>query len=221
MRQHPQGDARQCALTNLGGHVLSQRLFWRIAGTSIAIGVSAGLILALAGWPVKMLWYRGMIVGGFVSVAIALMGFWAYLFLNFFVRTFLPLRVWIWFQGLVILLTLIDVVYFFPSLIAQLPTGLSLPPGNYLVFILVPPALSAVVAYLKARATARDAFVPTLFFMYVFTGIEWVPALFNSHAWGVAGLIWMILFLCNTYLIMTLSQAGLRRQTAKSPARTA
>lgn len=200
---------------------MSQRLFWRIAGTSMTIGVTAGLVLALAGWPVKMLWYRGMIVGGFVSVAIALMGFWAYLFLNFLVRTFLPLRVWIWFQGLVVLLTLIDVVYFFPSLIAQLPTGLSLPPGNYLVFILVPPVLSAAVAWWKARATTRGAFVPTLFFMYVFTGIEWVPAVFNSHAWGIAGLVWIILFLCNTYLILTLSRANERRHAAKGPAHTA
>jgi KinB signaling pathway activation protein len=192
---------------------MNQRIFWHIAGRTIAIGIIAGLFFALTGWPAKMMWYRGIFVGGFVSVAISLMGFWAFLTLNFIVRSFLPLRVWIWFQGLLTLLALVDVVYYFPQLIADLPTGLALPPGNYLWFIFGPFGLSIIVALAKARVAGKAAFVPGLFFMYVFTGVEWLPAVFDSHQWSVAGLVWMVLFLCNTYLLLVLG-----KMTQKNPA---
>ncbi len=195
---------------------MNQRIFWHLVGRIIAIGVVAGLLLALLGWPAKLVWYRGVIVGGFVSVAIGLMGFWAYLMLNFLVRSFLPLRVWIWFQGMLVVVAVLDVAYYFPQLISSLPTGLTLPPGNYLPFILAPLVLGAVVAFFKARLSGKNAFVPALFFMYVFTGVEWVPALINAKEWGPAGLIWVILFLCNTYLILVLGRIGSRQPAAIS-----
>lgn len=185
---------------------MNQTLFWRLAGRTILIGVFMGLLLAVIGWPAKLIWYRGIMVGGSVSVEIGLMGFWAFLTLNFLVRTFLPLRVWIWFQGLLVLLTVLDISYYFPALIQDLPTGLSLPPGNYLLFIILPLLFAGAVAWVKARRTTREAFVPALFFMYVFTGLEWILALFNAKQWGVAGFVWIVLFCCNTYLVLTLGQ---------------
>ncbi|MCY0900999.1 MAG: KinB-signaling pathway activation protein [Firmicutes bacterium] len=185
---------------------MNQTLFWRIAGRTILIGVFAGLALTVVGWPARLIWYRGMMVGGSVSVEIGLMGFWAFLTLNFLVRTFLPLRVWIWFQGVLVVLTVLDISYYFPALIQDLPTGLSLPPGNYLWVILIPLVLASVVAVYKARRTTRQAFIPALFFMYVFTGLEWILALLNAKQWGVAGFVWIVLFLCNAYLVMALGQ---------------
>ena len=182
------------------------KMFAKLTGQTILIGVVLGLIFALIGWPAKMLWYRGMIVGGFVSVAVALMGFWAYLTLNFIMQSLMPPRVWVWFQAILVILAVVDVVYFFPELVSNLPTGLSLPPGNYLWQLLLPLGLALIVAIAKMRLTNRSAFVPAIFYMYVFTGVEWIPALFNARAWRPAELIWMILFVCNTFLILILGK---------------
>ncbi len=182
------------------------KMFAKLTGQTILIGVVLGLIFALIGWPAKMLWYRGMIVGGFVSVAVALMGFWAYLTLNFIMQSLMPPRVWVWFQAILVVLAVVDVVYFFPELVSNLPTGLTLPPGNYLWELLLPFVLAIIVALFKIRLTNRNAFIPAIFYMYVFTGIEWIPALFNARAWRPAELIWMILFVCNTFLILILGK---------------
>ena len=182
------------------------KMFAKLTGQTILIGIVLGLIFALIGWPAKMLWYRGMIVGGFVSVAVALMGFWAYLTLNFIMQSLMPPRVWVWFQAILVILAVVDVVYFFPELVSNLPTGLSLPPGNYLWQLLLPLGLALIVAIAKMRLTNRSAFVPAIFYMYVFTGVEWIPALFNARAWRPAELIWMILFVCNTFLILILGK---------------
>ncbi len=182
------------------------KMFAKLTGQTILIGVVLGLIFALIGWPAKMLWYRGMIVGGFVSVAVALMGFWAYLTLNFIMQSLMPPRVWVWFQAILVILAVVDVVYFFPELVSNLPTGLTLPPGNYLWQLLLPLGLALIVAVAKMRLTNRSAFIPAVFYMYVFTGVEWIPALFNARAWRPAELIWMILFVCNTFLILILGK---------------
>lgn len=185
---------------------MSIKMVSKLIGQTVLIGIVLGLIFALIGWPAKMLWYRGMIVGGFVSVAVALMGFWAYLTLNYIMKTLMPPRVWTWFQAVLIVLAVVDVVYFFPQLVANLPTGLTLPPGNYLVQLLLPLVLALLVAAVKIRITSKTAFIPAVFFMYVFTGVEWIPALFNAHAWPPAELIWMVLFVCNTFLILVLGK---------------
>lgn len=186
--------------------MMNIKMFAKLTGQTILIGVVLGLIFALIGWPAKMLWYRGMIVGGFVSVAVALMGFWAYLTLNFIMQSLMPPRVWVWFQAILVILAVVDVVYFFPELVSNLPTGLTLPPGNYLWQLLLPLGLALIVAVAKMRLTNRSAFIPAVFYMYVFTGVEWIPALFNARAWRPAELIWMILFVCNTFLILILGK---------------
>ena len=186
--------------------MMNIKMFAKLTGQTILIGVVLGLIFALIGWPAKMLWYRGMIVGGFVSVAVALMGFWAYLTLNFIMQSLMPPRVWVWFQAILVILAVVDVIYFFPELVSNLPTGLTLPPGNYLWQLLLPLGLALIVAVAKMRLTNRSAFIPAVFYMYVFTGVEWIPALFNARAWRPAELIWMILFVCNTFLILILGK---------------
>ena len=186
--------------------MMNIKMFAKLTGQTILIGVVLGLIFALIGWPAKMLWYRGMIVGGFVSVAVALMGFWAYLTLNFIMQSLMPPRVWVWFQAILVILAVVDVIYFFPELVSNLPTGLSLPPGNYLWQLLLPLGLALIVAVAKMRLTNRSAFIPAIFYMYVFTGVEWIPALFNARAWRPAELIWMVLFVCNTFLILILGK---------------
>lgn len=193
-------------LMEFRGIMMNIKMFAKLTGQTILIGVVLGLIFALIGWPAKMLWYRGMIVGGFVSVAVALMGFWAYLTLNFIMQSLMPPRVWVWFQAILVVLAVVDVVYFFPELVSNLPTGLTLPPGNYLWELLLPFVLAIIVALFKIRLTNRNAFIPAIFYMYVFTGIEWIPALFNARAWRPAELIWMILFVCNTFLILILGK---------------
>jgi KinB signaling pathway activation protein len=63
--------------------------------------------------------------------------------------------------------------------------------------------VAVVTAYGKARLTNQTAWVPTLFFMFVFSAIEWIPALkqFNVHA--TLSMLVPLLF-CNIWQVMHL-----------------
>ncbi len=193
---------------------MNQAMFWKIAGWVIVIGVIAGFVLALVGWPAAIPWYMGMMVGAFVAAAGGLMGLWAFLVLNYIVRSFLPWRVWMWFQGVVVLVGLIDVMYFFPQVAANLPSGLALAPGNYLGYLLLPIVYAVSVAIIKSVSTTWEAFLPSIFYMSIFTAIEWMPAVANARQWSVAGLIWIILSICNTYLLFVMGKTSPRVRSA-------
>jgi KinB signaling pathway activation protein len=60
-----------------------------------------------------------------------------------------------------------------------------------------------VTAFIKAKQTNKEAFIPALFFMVVVTVIEWVPVLrVNEHSW-----LYLMLFpllICNAYQVLVL-----------------
>nr|NNM91216.1 hypothetical protein [Bacilli bacterium] len=194
---------------------MNQALFWKIAGSVIGIGVVAGLFFAILGWPAGIPFYMGALVGGFVAAAGGLMGLWAFLLLNYIFRSFLPFRVWMWFQGVLVGFAIFDVLFYFPQVASLLPSGLALAPGNYLVYLLSPFVYAVLVGLVKAYKTNWEAFLPSVFFMSVFTAVEWLPAVVNARQWNVAGLIWIVLSICNTYLLFTMgkTQPMVRRQS--------
>jgi KinB signaling pathway activation protein len=63
--------------------------------------------------------------------------------------------------------------------------------------------VAVVTAYGKARLTNPTAWVPTLFFMFVFSAIEWIPALKQYNVHATLSMLVPLLF-CNVWQVMQL-----------------
>lgn len=172
--------------------------------TTVAVGIITGILHSLTDIFVNIRLFFGVEVGGFVS-ATALMGFWAYLTLNFMVKGFLPQRFWQWVQGLLIVIVYVDMIYL--RYVTQGQGTVSIWP--YVGFATWPLVIALLVAYFKAKQSGGKAFIPAVFFLYVFTAIEWYVALKIGSQTGASGLAIMIgtiLLACNSYLILLLGK---------------
>ncbi|MGY4691781.1 KinB-signaling pathway activation protein [Salibacterium sp. K-3] len=112
-----------------------------------------------------------------VSAAISLvaqMGYFAYLTLQrFALGIFKSVKLWNRIQVVLILFVLFDLIYL--RYISFAGEGETL--AGYTLMPLLLLAYSAAVAFQKKRETNKKTFVPALFFMFVVTTIEWMPAL--------------------------------------------
>lgn len=134
---------------------------------------------------------------GLTFAAVSMTGFFAYLFVN---RMLLNLFKGFWptVQVGVIIFILFDLIYF-PYRAAGENVAIYW-------FILIAAAMLVIawiVAKVKAKETNSTAFIPALFFMIVFTTVEWVPGLMvdgTDYAW----LMVVPLLVCNTYQILML-----------------
>jgi len=139
------------------------------------------------------------ILAGLMFSIIAQMGFFAYLTLNYMIKSLIrsPLILDI-LQGILIVVAFIDLIYLRYKFFGE---GESIFP-----YILLPSIVLLVaigVAYLKVRATNPSAFVSTIFFMFVVTVIEWIPALRVDKIQSVVFML-IPLLLCNAWQIMQL-----------------
>lgn len=195
-----------CGMMDLSCHalkgvcVMTLRKFGFMVITTVAVGILIGVLHAVTDLFADIRLFFGVEVGGFVS-ATALMGFWAYLTLNFIVRGVLPQRVWEWVQGLIVVVVYVDMIYIRYMTEGQ-GTGSIWP---YVWFATWPLLVSLVVAYVKALDSGMRAYVPAVFFLYVFTAIEWYVALKSGFA-GLTVIIGTILLACNSYLILLLGR---------------
>ena len=149
--------------------------------------VGQELILSIIG-------YAG---AGLMFSLISQMGLFAYFFFQSMMLGLLK-RNWLWqtFQGLLILLVLIDLVW-----LRSAAGG-----GNWLNYLPLPLALLAVgmiVAAVKSWMTDRQAFLPTLFVMVVLTTIEWLPALLTGNPLSMWVMI-VPLLCCNAWQVLIL-----------------
>lgn len=137
---------------------------------------------------------------GLIFSLISQMGFFAYLTVHRFgLGMFKSVKLWNIVQVILIVFALFDLVYFRYNAFAK--QGESILP--YLGLAAVILAIGLVVAYIKAKETNKDAFIPALFFMVVVTIIEWVPVLrVNEHSWLY--LMFFSLLVCNAYQVLTL-----------------
>ena len=142
-----------------------------------------------------------MILSGLALGAVAHLGFFAYLMLNYVARSMLRKPyLWVALQGFTTVFALGELVYWL-----AVEEGLSAA-----VKWTVPVALTAasvLVAWRKVRETSRGAWIPALFFLIVGTLVEAVPAFRVSfqedNALSLA-LSLVPLFVCNAYQLMRL-----------------
>lgn len=161
----------------------------RLMGTTFLIGGITGLIVgvllsmqdpALEAW-VFGDWVFGVIGwlgGGLIFSALSLLGFFAYSLIHQLGLGVLR-KAFLWHTLLVLLiaLTFYDVIELRYSAFAA--DGESY--YTYFIFPLLMLVWALIVAYLKMKDTNKNAFIPTLFFMFSFTIIELIPALRDNN----------------------------------------
>jgi KinB signaling pathway activation protein len=139
------------------------------------------------------------IVGLMFSV-ISQMGFFAYLMVHRFgLGIFKSHKLWNRVQIVLILFTFFDLIYLryvaFGAVNETWITYLMLP-----ILLLV---IALITAYMKAKMTNGAAFYPALFFVFVVTTVEVVPALTqNDPNWVILMLVPMLA--CNVWQLLVL-----------------
>lgn len=149
---------------------------------------------------------------GFMFSALSQMGFFAYLTVHrIFLGMFGSVSLWNKVQLLVIAFVFFDLVYFrynaFSAEGSSLASFIALP-----VILLI---LSIGIAWRKKIETNAFAFIPTLFFMFVVTTLEWLPVLRqNNLRWVI--IMGVTLAVCNAYQVLKLHRIlnGVRPQAA-------
>ncbi|WP_236781923.1 KinB-signaling pathway activation protein [Aneurinibacillus sp. XH2] len=141
----------------------------------------------------------GRLIMGLMFSIISQMGFFAYLMLNYLALSVLRRKsLWLGVQVLLILFVFVDLVVLRHDLFAKEEPilGYVWLPFSLLVY-------AVVVAYFKVKATNASAWIPTVFFMFVVTVLEWLPALKENNPKAMIMMI-VPLLLCNTWQIMQL-----------------
>jgi KinB signaling pathway activation protein len=192
----------------VGGKTLTLRKWLYLFFTTLAIGGIAGWLvgafidrelfgLGAANFLVGSI---GLIGAGFYYSLISQMGFFAYLTLQYFGLTLFKNRKLVdAVQIFLIMFVIFDLVYIRYTVFGN---GQG-PLFEYVLFPLILLAISVVVALFKVKATNATAFIPALFFMFVFTAVELFPAL---RANNVRSLLFMLipLLACNTWQLFQL-----------------
>jgi KinB signaling pathway activation protein len=176
------------------------RRFLILVLSTVAIGLVCGYVTTLTGLLGQVRPFRGLITGGFVS-ATSLMGFWAYLTLNFIMRGFITFRAWLIIQVVLIVVVFVDMVVLRHDI-----SGPNDGYGAYLLFAAWPLAISAIVAWIKSKLSGWKSFIPALFYLYVFTVIEWIPGLNISNELNMQIQMGFVLLACNTFLLLILGK---------------
>lgn len=180
-------------------------IFWSTLFISSVCGGIVGVFLnwdvyvgnGMTNFIVGVIWMIGL--GAAISV-VAQMGFFAYLFLHRFGLGLSKTHtLWNRIQWILIVFVYFDLVYF--RYVAYAKEG-----ESFFGYMIVPTLLfvyGVLIAWVKARETNQVAFVPALFFMFVITTIEWIPALVANDAKWLAIYITPLL-VANTWQLLLL-----------------
>jgi KinB signaling pathway activation protein len=196
---------------------LNQFIFF--VATTVCVGAIVGWAVTITGLFIHVSWLQGLISGAFFSTT-CLMGFWAYLMLNFIAYITLPRRVWRWAQALLIGLALFDMLYLrYQDDVLRNPV--SHPP--YWVYLLqgLWPFVAAVAAAVwKRRMAGTGSFLPAVFFLYVFTVLDGLLVIW-SRTGPIVNQATIVLMACNIYMLLIygkLLEISARRSAAKHKA---
>lgn len=128
------------------------------------------------------------------------LGFFAYMTVNYIALDMFRRRlIWVYFQWFFIILTFVYLVGIRTFLFEENNQG-------WLVYSVLPIVLllaGLAVAWYKTKLTNGTAFTPTLFFIYVVTVLEAVPALRQNDSLSTLGML-IPVFACNAWLILNL-----------------
>lgn len=187
---------------------MSLRKYGWLFTTTLLLGGLGGVLVALIFDLSKLL--EGSIGNFFVGTLmyllygmtisiVAQMGFFAYMTINYFAKTiFKTPSMWKSVQVFLIIFVFFDMIYLRYT---SLDEGGSI--GPYFIEPIILLIVAVVTAYGKVNLTNRTAWVPTLFFMYVVTALEWIPALKENDVHATLSMLVPLLF-CNVWQVMQL-----------------
>jgi len=136
---------------------------------------------------------------GMTISIVAQMGFFAYMTVNYFAKTiFKTPSLWKSVQLFFVIFAFFDMIYLRYTAMGE---GGSI--GPFFIEPILLLVVSVVTAYSKAKLTNRSAWIPTLFFMYVVTALEWIPALKETDIHSTMSMFVPLLF-CNVWQVMHL-----------------
>lgn len=180
-------------------------LFWQ----TLLIGMLAAVLIGVywqltdpelildTGWKWFTFYFENSLAGITFGV-LSLMGFFAYLILNYIARSSRRPHLWVTMQWIIVVITFFDLIYLRVVFLE----------GSWLGYTVLPAiliALSAVVAFRKVQLTNKSGFTPTIFFMFVATTLEAFPALRENDPEATLFMI-IPLFLCNAWQILNLQK---------------
>jgi KinB signaling pathway activation protein len=167
--------------------------------STVLIGAIVGGLFSIFGVFVKISWQNGVVEGGMLATN-CLMGFWAYLLLNFTASITLPMRVWKWARILILLLVLYDMLFWRYNYAIQSGNSGHVSFAAFFIQGLWPFVAAVLGGFLKQRFSGRGTFFPTMFFLYVFTVLDWLLVL-RLHANGIVNQTGIIMMICNFYIL--------------------
>ncbi|MCF6095284.1 KinB-signaling pathway activation protein [Microaerobacter geothermalis] len=141
----------------------------------------------------------GFFGAGMMFSVISQMGFFAYLWVHRFgLAVFRRPYLWLGIQIIVTVVVFIDF-----ALVRQIYFGNNQSIWEYFLIPSLLFAWAVLVSLWKVKETNQKAFIPTLFFLFVVTIVEWVPALRENN---IRSMIFMLipLMACNTWQVMKL-----------------
>ncbi|MFS0820931.1 KinB-signaling pathway activation protein [Bacillus sp. 1P02SD] len=140
-------------------------------------------------------WFIG---AGFIFSIISQMGFFAYLTVHRFGRGLFK-GAWAPAQIVLIAFVFFDLIYFRFKVFATEGETIS----SYVWIPILMLVFALIIAYFKSKQTNNKAFIPAVFFMFVVSVIEWMPAIrVNDTSWLYL-MIYPIL-ICNAYQLLIL-----------------
>jgi KinB signaling pathway activation protein len=172
--------------------------------STVFLGALVGILAAASGLWIHVYWFTGLIEGGFLGTT-SLMGFWAYLMLNFIARMTIPRRLWVWIQSLLIVWVMYDMFW------TRYHDAVALNPhhhATYMTYFVQGcwPFVAALLAALwKRRLSGPGSYLPTVFYLYVFTVVDWLLVIW-SNAGPVANETGIVMMACNIYLVLMLGK---------------
>lgn len=136
---------------------------------------------------------------GMTISIVAQMGFFAYMTINYFAKSlFKTPSMWKSIQVFLVIFVFFDMIY-----LRYTSLGEGGPIGPYFIEPILLLIVAVVTAYGKVSLTNRTAWVPTLFFMFVVTALEWIPALKENDVHATLSMLVPLLF-CNVWQVMQL-----------------
>ena len=179
------------------------RMFLSTLFIGIAVSMLFGFVQQIADPELELLdagWVILYLLSGALYSVLSQLGFFAYMTLNYYANDiFRRKTVWFYVQWACIILGFgyligLRAVFFEENNQGWLA---------YSVFPVVLMAGSVLAAWYKTKLTNPTAFTPTLFFLFVVTALEAVPALRQNNALSTLSMV-IPLFACNAWQILNL-----------------
>lgn len=193
----------------VGGFTMKLDRFLFLMFSTVFLGAIVGILASASGIWIHVYWFTGLIEGGFLATT-SLMGFWAYLTMNFIARMTVPRRVWVWAQLLVIALVTYDMLGLrYQNVVAFHPHHHA-PYSTFFVQGLWPLVVALVAAIVKRRMSGKGSYIPTVFYLYVFTVVDWLLVIW-FYTGPIANETGIVMMACNIYLILMLGKLLTKR----------